>query len=63
MANLKTRPDDTIIFEDSYTGIEAAERSGASQIIVVNSNNQSHEKFNHTVIKNFDEVDMSIFFQ
>lgn len=61
MATLHAKPENTIVFEDSYMGIEAAERAGASQIIIVDSNNQSYEKYNHSVITHFSEVDRSIF--
>ena len=40
MKVLNTKPEDTIIFEDSYSGIDAAERSGASEIIIVNQVNR-----------------------
>ncbi len=48
---------DTIVFEDSYSGILAAENADAGNIIIVNSNNEKYEPFPYKTIRHFDEVD------
>ena len=63
MEAVNTKPENTIIFEDSYTGIDAAERSGASEIIIVNSSDRSYTDYNHTIIKDFNQVNRDIFFE
>jgi beta-phosphoglucomutase len=51
----------TIIFEDSYSGITAAERSGAGKIIIVNSTDSDYSSWNYQIIKNFNEIDRNLF--
>ena len=53
--------NETVIFEDSYAGIEAAENSGAGHIYIVNSTGDDYSRFHHDVIKNFGEVNRNIF--
>jgi len=58
---LGKKPGEVVIFEDSYAGIEAAEKAGAGKIIIVNSNGDDYSNYNYDVIKNFEQVDRNIF--
>lgn len=42
-----------LVFEDSYSGIEAAENSGAGGIIIVNSHNADYSQWDYPVIETF----------
>ncbi|MCF7928079.1 MAG: HAD family phosphatase [Spirochaetales bacterium] len=55
-------PRSTIIFEDSENGIRAAERTGAAEVYIVNSNNEDYSRWPHPVITDFDQVDRSFFY-
>ena len=58
MEKLKTKKETTLIFEDSYSGIEAAKRAGAKKIVVVNSMNNNYvEKNNMLIINDFREIE------
>jgi HAD superfamily hydrolase (TIGR01509 family) len=52
---------ETVIFEDSFAGISAAENAGAGKIIIVNSHNEDYERWSYQKIKNFNEVDKDLF--
>lgn len=58
---LNIKPEQALIFEDSSSGIGAAENSNAGKIIIVNSTNSDYSSYNHDVITSFSEVDRSIF--
>jgi beta-phosphoglucomutase len=58
---LGKNPDEIVIFEDSYAGIEAAEKAGAGKIIIVNSNGDDYNKYGYDIISGFEQVDKSIF--
>ena len=61
--NINVDIKDSIIFEDSYSGIEAAKRAGAKKIVVDDSmKNNYAEKNNMLVIKNFREIERLIQF-
>ena len=61
--NINVDIKDSIIFEDSYSGIEAAKRVGAKKIVVVDSmKNNYAEKNNMLVIKDFREIERLIQF-
>lgn len=61
--NINVDIQDSIIFEDSYSGIEAAKRAGAKKIVVVDSMKNNYvEKNNMLVIKNFREIERLIQF-
>lgn len=49
---------DITIFEDSVSGIKAAEAAGAGKIIIVNSNDSDYEVFGgkYPIIRSFSEV-------
>jgi beta-phosphoglucomutase len=59
--DLNLSSSETIIFEDSYAGIKAAENAGVSKIIIVNSTDDDYSRWNYQTIKNFNEVDRGIF--
>jgi HAD superfamily hydrolase (TIGR01509 family) len=61
MDSLSVAPRQTIIFEDSISGILAAERSGVGKVVVVNSTGKISQKNNHQVIKSFYEFDSKLF--
>ena len=61
MKILNIKPHETLIFEDSISGIKAAENSNARMIIAVNSNNGNYDTEKHQIIRNFSEVDRSFF--
>ncbi|WP_455382641.1 HAD family hydrolase [Salinispira pacifica] len=50
-----------VIFEDSVSGIAAAEASGAGRIYIVNSNNEDYARFGHPQIRDFTEVPRELF--
>ncbi len=61
--NINVDIQDSIIFEDSYSGIEAAKCAGAKKIVVVDSmKNNYAEKNNMLVIKDFREIERLIQF-
>jgi len=62
-AKLQLHPNDTIIFEDSFAGIQAAEAAGAGKIMIVNSYNENYSKFSHEVITDFNQVNRKLFEQ
>lgn len=53
--------NEVLIFEDSIAGIRSAENANAGQIMIVNSTDDDYSKWKYQVIKNFAEVDRSIF--
>ena len=61
MDALDVTADELIIFEDSVSGIKAAENAGINNIVIVNSNNETYNNFNYPVITHFDQFDRSIF--
>jgi beta-phosphoglucomutase-like phosphatase (HAD superfamily) len=52
---------ETLIFEDSISGIIAAENAKAAKIIIVNSNNDDYSRWDYQQIKNFMDVDKNLF--
>lgn len=52
---------ETLIFEDSISGIKAAENANVARIIIVNSNNDDYRNWSYQQIKNFAEVDKRLF--
>lgn len=61
MQAIGTRAFETLVFEDSVMGIQAAENAGAGQIIIVNSNQDDHSRWSYAVIKDFADVDRNLF--
>lgn len=50
---------DSIIFEDSFSGIQAAINSKVAKIIIVNSSNEDYSEFKFPMIKHFNDFDRS----
>lgn len=61
MKVLNVKPENALIFEDSSSGIGAAENSKVGKIIIVNSTNSEYSNYNHDVITSFNDIDKSIF--
>ena len=57
MDQLGVDREKSIIFEDSFSGIQAAINSGASKVIIVNSTGSNFEEFQLPVITHFDQFD------
>ena len=49
------------VFEDSLAGVEAAKRSGAGNVYIVNGNDDRFLKYKYPVISHFDQVDRRFF--
>jgi HAD superfamily hydrolase (TIGR01509 family) len=52
---------ETLIFEDSISGIIAAENAKAAKIIIVDSNDDDYSRWDYQQIKNFMDVDRNLF--
>lgn len=61
MVVLEINANQTLIFEDSTSGIRAAENANAKKIIIVKSTNDDYQEWNHQIISSFSEVEKSIF--
>jgi beta-phosphoglucomutase len=60
---LQLKNHEVVVFEDSATGIQAAQNARPGKIVVVNSGTLSHiETTNLEVITDFNQVDRSIFY-
>lgn len=56
------KPEEVIVFEDAVAGLQAAKNAQAGKIIVVNSNDDDYSDWKDClIIKNFDEVDRTLF--
>ncbi|SHG26098.1 haloacid dehalogenase superfamily, subfamily IA, variant 3 with third motif having DD or ED [Flagellimonas flava] len=60
MDSLGIAKEQTIIFEDSFSGIQSAINSKASTVIIVNSNDDEYLEFELPVINHFDEFDRNL---
>jgi beta-phosphoglucomutase-like phosphatase (HAD superfamily) len=58
---LQILPEESVIFEDSIAGIEAAESAGAGKIYIVNSYGENYNRFSHNIITDFSSVDRKLF--
>jgi beta-phosphoglucomutase-like phosphatase (HAD superfamily) len=58
---LKIPTIETVFFEDSIAGIQAAENAGAGKIFIVNSTNEDFSSSPHEVITHFNQVDRKLF--
>mgnify|MGYP006293017857 CR=1 FL=1 len=61
MQKIAVGSEEVLIFEDSASGVAAAENAGAGMIIVVESVPGRHGKWNYPVIRDFAQVDRSVF--
>jgi beta-phosphoglucomutase len=52
---------ETLIFEDSISGIIAAENVKAAKIIIVDSNGNDYSRWDYQQIKDFKDVDRNLF--
>jgi len=52
---------ETLIFEDSISGIKSAENAKVAKIVIVNSNNDNYKNWNYQQINNFADVDKELF--
>ena len=58
---LGLKPAATAVFEDSISGIQAAENAGAGKIIIVNSNNEDYSGWPYEVVTDFNGVERRLF--
>ena len=63
MEKLQLKPEQCLIFEDSFAGIKAAENAGAGKILIVNSTQNNDTPFPHPQITSFREVSALVHFQ
>jgi len=61
MDSLGLKGNETLVFEDSLAGIVSAEKAGAGEIIIVDSNREDYSQWDYQVIKDFNEVNRSLF--
>jgi len=61
MQVLNILPEETMILEDSISGIRAAENSNAKTIIIVDSAEHDYGEMSHQRIKHFDEINRGLF--
>lgn len=54
-------PAELAVFEDSASGIIAAEKAGLGKIFIVNSNNEDYGRWNYEIITDFGMADRSLF--
>lgn len=54
-------PAGIAVFEDSVSGIIAAEKAGIGRIFIVNSNDEDYRGWNYEIITGFGSVDRSLF--
>ena len=61
---LDLKPEETLVFEDSYSGITAANNAKIGKIIAINDNPNSfqHKDKVFSVIKDFNELDYSLIY-
>jgi len=54
---------DAVIFEDSISGVKAAEAANTGKIVIVNSNDSDYTEYRdkYSIINNFNEVDLDWF--
>ncbi|MCW0482969.1 HAD family hydrolase [Gaoshiqia sediminis] len=57
MQKLNVKAADSIIFEDSFAGIKAAENARAGQIIIVNSTGADYSNYPHPCMTDFCQFD------
>ncbi|MFZ4464369.1 MAG: HAD family hydrolase [Bacteroidales bacterium] len=62
MKVLGLQAKEVLIFEDSPAGILGAQRSEAGSIVIVDTNENDFTHWNYPVIKDFTELDRSLFF-
>ena len=61
MELLKVKPSETVIFEDSETGLQAAKAANPGKVYIVNSTGRNIQHWGFESIRSFDEVDRTLF--
>lgn len=61
MELLELKPSETIIFEDSETGLQSAKSAKPGKIIIVDSNGADYSKWDEEIIRSFYDFDKSVF--
>lgn len=61
MRLLKRPAFETLIFEDSFNGIRAAENAGAAKIVIVDSHGEDYSAWAYPKIRSFTNFDFSLF--
>lgn len=61
MELLELKPSETIIFEDSETGLQSAKSAKPGKIIIVDSNGADYSKWDEEKIRSFYDFDKSVF--
>lgn len=61
MEQINQKPENVVVFEDSMAGIKSAENAKAGKIIIVDSNGDDYSSLPYQKIKNFEEVEKSLF--
>ena len=60
MRILGTRPEETLIFEDSNSGIQAAVNAHAGRIVIVDSIHDDYSRWDFQQIRSFDEIEFPL---
>lgn len=60
MKLLHLEPNECVIFEDSYAGIQAAENANTGKIIIVNSTNDDYSNYPHSCITDFNQFNLNL---
>lgn len=61
MELLKLKPEDSIIFEDSVTGIQAAKNAHPGKVIIVDSTGVDYSQWDYEIVRSFHKLDKTIF--
>lgn len=61
MEILKIKPSETVIFEDSETGLQSAKNAKPGKLIIVDSNGADYSSWDEEIIRSFYEIDKSVF--
>ncbi len=60
MKLMKISPDETVIFEDSETGLQAARAAHPGKVYIVNSTGRCYKNWDFEVIDSFKKVNKSM---
>jgi beta-phosphoglucomutase-like phosphatase (HAD superfamily) len=61
MRTLGVSASESLIFEDSYAGIKAAQAAKPGKVIIVNSMNREYSDFREEIITNYNQVNRNDF--
>ncbi len=62
LESMGIKAEESLIFEDSFAGIQAAENAGVKNIVIINSNNENYSAWNYPQIKNFMDFNTELLF-